>query len=70
MAGQPRTHDGRFAPGYFRWVRPDGQWRWIYYPRTEDLDLREYRWLSDEGRRVFRELALIVVCAFLIWWLW
>lgn len=65
--GRPRAVDGTFAPGYFLWSRPDGQSRWLYYPESGSEDLWQYRWLSDEGRRVFRDLFLIAVVVLLIW---
>ena len=64
---RPRTDDGRFASGSFLWTRTDGASRFFHYPEQGPDDLAEYRWLASEGVRVLTHLVVIVVAAFLIW---
>ena len=66
-----RTADGRFAPGSSLYTRWDGQTRWLRhsFDPVED-DCARALWLTDEARRLFTHLALLVAVALLVWLAW
>jgi hypothetical protein len=67
--GRPRTARGTFASGYVLHTRNDLESRWVYWPKPGDSPRNEVAWLSDEGRRVLRDLFVILVAALLVFFL-
>lgn len=65
---QPRDEAGRFVKGSQLYTRYDGAHRYLRFSLDTSDDVARAIWLTDEARRVFRDLFVILVAALLIWW--
>lgn len=63
---RPRRR-GKFVPGWTKWHRYDGVKRWVYFPNDDEQPMRERAaFLTEQNRRVIRDLVVIVVAAALV----
>lgn len=67
--GRPRTASGTFASGVHLYTRADKSSRWLaHFPeQIADAPTRQRAsWLTEQNRRVIRDLIVIIVAAALV----